>query len=158
MKKMKRMMGIFAALAVLALGGCSDAGETSAEIEEIRGPESAASSETALTGDDAVSRAEAFIEGIAPGVFGVSLRNPEPEEIDGTAVYVMNLQVDGNLDADGGGRHGGAKARGRCRGPLSERGLVSAVRMRDLPRDGGERLHAQHGRRARRLAALHRRA
>ena len=99
MKKMKRMMGIFAALAVLALGGCSDAGETSAEIEEIRGPESAASSETALTGDDAVSRAETFIEGIAPGVFGVSLRNPEPEEIDGTAVYVMNLQVDGNLDA-----------------------------------------------------------
>lgn len=73
--------------------------ETSAEIEEIRGPESAASSETALTGDDAVSRAETFIEGIAPGVFGVSLRNPEPEEIDGTAVYVMNLQVDGNLDA-----------------------------------------------------------
>ena len=82
MKKMKRMMGIFAALAVLALGGCSDAGETSAEIEVIRGPESAASSETALTGDDAVSRAETFIEGIAPGVFGVSLRNPEPEEID----------------------------------------------------------------------------
>ena len=46
MKKMKRMMGIFAALAVLALGGCSDAGETSAEIEEIRGPESAASPAT----------------------------------------------------------------------------------------------------------------
>ena len=65
--------------------------------------------------------------------------------------------VDGNLDADGGGRHGGAKARGRCRGPLSERGLVSAVRLRDLPRDGGERVHARHGRRARRLAALHRR-
>lgn len=99
MKKMKQAISLLAALAVLALGGCSDAGETSAEIEEIRGPESSASSETALTGDDAVSRAETFIEGIAPGVFGVSLRSAEPQEVDGTMVYILNLQVGGNLDA-----------------------------------------------------------
>ncbi len=98
MKNIKRFVSLLAALSLLTLGGCASAGETASEIEEIRGPEESASTDSTLTGDEAVERAKTFIDGIAPDVFGVSLRSVDPHEIDGNNVYVLNLQVGGNLD------------------------------------------------------------
>ncbi len=101
MKRIKRLMVFCLAAGFLAFAGCAQAGETAAEIEEIRGPEPSASEplEETLTGDEAVKRAETFLEGIAPGVFGVSLRAPEPVEADGHTLYLLNLQAGGSLDS-----------------------------------------------------------
>ncbi|MDY2712460.1 MAG: hypothetical protein SOV73_03905 [Candidatus Faecivivens sp.] len=75
----------------LLLTGCSQAGETDSDVEEIRGP--AVSAQTSLTPEEAFTRAETFLQNAASGTFRASLMSDELQEIDGLSVYTILVET-----------------------------------------------------------------
>ena len=75
----------------LLLTGCSQAGETDSDVEEIRGP--AVSAQTLLTPEEAFTRAENFLQNAASGTFRASLMSDELQEIDGLSVYTILVET-----------------------------------------------------------------
>lgn len=96
---MKNRMRIYslllAAFSAVAFAGCSTAGETGAEVEALRGTVQQESSTPALTAEEALSKAQSFMETVAPGVFTVSLDDGGALEKDDRSYYLLKLVLNG---------------------------------------------------------------
>ena len=76
--------------AALLLTGCSTAGETDADVEEFLGVQ-LQSSTSELTAQDALKKAEDFVNAAAPDQFQLSLSSEEPQLIGDQQVYLIQL-------------------------------------------------------------------
>ncbi len=85
----KKITAAFLAAAML-LTGCTAAGESDSDVEEIRGT---SVSQSVLTAEEALEKAKTFAEASAPGVFRASLNAEDLTEVDGKKVYVVLLET-----------------------------------------------------------------
>lgn len=92
-KKTRFVSFLLALLSAAAFTGCSSAGETGAEVQSLRGEIQVESSEPAILSDQALEKAQTFMESVAPGVFTVSLRGEEPQLIEERPFYLLDLTV-----------------------------------------------------------------
>ena len=87
--KWKQVVPVCIAAALL-LTGCSTAGETDADVEEFLGVQ-LQSSTSELTAQDALKKAEDFVNAAAPDQFQLSLSSEEPQLIGDQQVYLIQL-------------------------------------------------------------------
>ena len=82
--------------AALLLAGCSTAGETDADVEEFLGVQ-LQSQTTELTAQDALKKAQDFIDAAAPDQFQLSLTSEETQTVGTQQLYMiqLNTQVGG---------------------------------------------------------------
>lgn len=76
--------------AALLLTGCSTAGETDADVEEFLGVQ-LQSQITQLTAEDALKKAEDFIQAAAPDQFQLSLTSDQPQTVGTQQLYMIQL-------------------------------------------------------------------
>ena len=86
---------LLAAFSAVVFAGCSSAGETGAEVEALRGEKQTESSTPALEAEQALEKAQNFMETVAPGVFTVSLDDSGALEKDGRTYYLLKLVLNG---------------------------------------------------------------
>ena len=86
---------LLAACSAVVFAGCSSAGETGAEVEALRGEKQTESSTPALEAEQALEKAQSFMETVAPGVFTVSLDDSGALEKDGRSYYLLKLVLNG---------------------------------------------------------------
>lgn len=86
---------LLAALCAVAFTGCSSAGETGAEVQSLRGEIQAESSEPAITPEQALEKAQSYMESIAPGIFTVSLDDGGTLQQEDRTYYLFKLVING---------------------------------------------------------------
>ncbi len=94
-KKIRFFSFLLAALSAVIFTGCSSAGETGAEVQALRGEIEVESSTPVITAEEALEKARAFMESVAPEVFAVSLRSADPQTVGERQVYLLTLMVGG---------------------------------------------------------------
>ncbi len=97
MKNSKMYAGLLAALAAVTLTACSTAGETGAEVESMRGTIQAEGSEPAYTAEQALEKAQTFMDSVAADVFSVSLVSGELQTVGEREVYLLTLKLSGSV-------------------------------------------------------------
>ena len=86
--------------AALLLAGCSTAGETDADVEEFLGVQ-LESSAGEMTAQDALKKAEDFVNAAAPDQFLLALDGEETTQIGSQQLYLIRLTTkDGGASYD----------------------------------------------------------
>ena len=95
--------------AALLLAGCSTAGETDADVEEFLGVQ-LESSAGEMTAQDALKKAEDFVNAAAPDQFLLALGGEETTQIGSQQLYLIRLTT-----KDGGASYDPSSRCGRCK-------------------------------------------